>query len=355
MFDELVLKPRAGHGGVGVLIAPRATRAEIEATRAAVIADPGAWIAQRMVMLSTHPTVVEGGQVRAAPHRPAAVRVPRRGLQAARAAGRAHARGARRGCAGGELVPERRGEGHLGAALGGPSSRRAVEALVEARRASLNRRTSPSSFVTLVARVGAVHTATTSPIRSLSALTTKPIIATLPAMTARTTVMKTLLFTTSPITPLAPSGRRSRAGSGRGARASPRPDERGAGLVGRLGEFAERAVAVLDRGEQARERLRRASGGGGARAPRTRGRWRRRAARARRRRRGSAARPAWISAWVPADSRLVTWPGTAPTARPSSAAKSAVVSEPERSVAWTTTVAAPSAAMMRLRAMKHHR
>ena len=63
--------------------------------------------------------------------------------------------------------------------------------------------------------------------------------------------------------------------------------------------------------------------------------------------------PAWISACVPADSRLVTGPGTAPTARPSSAAKSAVVSEPERSVAWTTTVAAPSAAMMRLRAMKH--
>ncbi len=61
VFDELVLKPRAGHGGVGVLIAPRSTRAEIDATRAAVIADPGAWIAQRMVMLSTHPTVVEGG------------------------------------------------------------------------------------------------------------------------------------------------------------------------------------------------------------------------------------------------------------------------------------------------------
>ncbi len=62
VFDELVLKPRAGHGGVGVLIAPRAERAEVEATRAAVISDPGAWIAQRMVMLSTHPTVVEGGK-----------------------------------------------------------------------------------------------------------------------------------------------------------------------------------------------------------------------------------------------------------------------------------------------------
>jgi uncharacterized circularly permuted ATP-grasp superfamily protein len=63
VFDELVLKPRAGHGGVGVLIAPRATRAQIDATRAAVLADPGAWIAQRMVMLSTHPTVVEGGRL----------------------------------------------------------------------------------------------------------------------------------------------------------------------------------------------------------------------------------------------------------------------------------------------------
>jgi uncharacterized circularly permuted ATP-grasp superfamily protein len=63
VFDQLVLKPRAGHGGVGVLIAPRSTREEIEATREAVIADPGAWIAQRMVMLSTHPTVVEGGRL----------------------------------------------------------------------------------------------------------------------------------------------------------------------------------------------------------------------------------------------------------------------------------------------------
>jgi uncharacterized circularly permuted ATP-grasp superfamily protein len=63
VFDSLVVKPRAGHGGVGVLIAPRADRADIEATRAAVIEDPGAWIAQRMVMLSTHPTVVEGGRL----------------------------------------------------------------------------------------------------------------------------------------------------------------------------------------------------------------------------------------------------------------------------------------------------
>ena len=58
---------------------------------------------------------------------------------------------------------------------------------------------------------------------------------------------------------------------------------------------------------------------------------------------------------MPSDRRVVTGPGTAPTVRPSSAAKSAVVSEPERSVACTTTVAAPSAAMIRLRATKHQR
>lgn len=63
VFDELVLKPRAGHGGVGVLIAPHADRADIERTRAAVIAEPSEWIAQRLVMLSTHPTVVEGGRL----------------------------------------------------------------------------------------------------------------------------------------------------------------------------------------------------------------------------------------------------------------------------------------------------
>jgi uncharacterized circularly permuted ATP-grasp superfamily protein len=63
VFDELVVKPRAGHGGVGVLIAPRASADEIAATREAVIADPHNWIAQRLVMLSTHPTVVEGGRV----------------------------------------------------------------------------------------------------------------------------------------------------------------------------------------------------------------------------------------------------------------------------------------------------
>jgi uncharacterized circularly permuted ATP-grasp superfamily protein len=59
-FDELVIKPRAGSGGVGVLIAPIAERAEIEAARAAVRQDPAAFVAQEVIRLSTAPTVVGG-------------------------------------------------------------------------------------------------------------------------------------------------------------------------------------------------------------------------------------------------------------------------------------------------------
>src|SRR4051794_18310160 len=57
---ELVVKPGAGSGGHGVLIGPRATAAELDRARAAIDADPGAWIAQELVELSTHPTVVDG-------------------------------------------------------------------------------------------------------------------------------------------------------------------------------------------------------------------------------------------------------------------------------------------------------
>jgi carboxylate-amine ligase len=57
-LGELVVKPRDGHGGAGVVVGPRATRAELEEGRAAVLADPAGWIAQEPVALSTHPTVV---------------------------------------------------------------------------------------------------------------------------------------------------------------------------------------------------------------------------------------------------------------------------------------------------------
>ena len=110
VFDTLVLKPRAGHGGVGVLIAPLASRAEVEATREAVIASPGDWIAQRMVMLSTHPTVVEGGRLGPTAHRPPSVRLFGRGLQPARVARRPDPRRPLRGRTRRQFLSERRRE-----------------------------------------------------------------------------------------------------------------------------------------------------------------------------------------------------------------------------------------------------
>ncbi len=59
-LDELVVKPRDGAGGDGVVLGPRASREELAKLRADIEADPGAWIAQEPVALSTHPTVVDG-------------------------------------------------------------------------------------------------------------------------------------------------------------------------------------------------------------------------------------------------------------------------------------------------------
>ena len=59
-FDELVIKPRRGYGGIGVVICRDADAADVEAARQAVRAHPARYIAQRLVCLSTHPTVIEG-------------------------------------------------------------------------------------------------------------------------------------------------------------------------------------------------------------------------------------------------------------------------------------------------------
>jgi uncharacterized circularly permuted ATP-grasp superfamily protein len=60
-LDELVVKPRDGHGGQGVVIGPHASRAELDAVRRALLDDPHAFVAQPVVTLSEHPTVVDGG------------------------------------------------------------------------------------------------------------------------------------------------------------------------------------------------------------------------------------------------------------------------------------------------------
>jgi uncharacterized circularly permuted ATP-grasp superfamily protein len=59
-LDELVLKPVDGSGGKGIVIGPRASRAELDELRSRVLADPRAWIAQPVVQLSTVPTFVDG-------------------------------------------------------------------------------------------------------------------------------------------------------------------------------------------------------------------------------------------------------------------------------------------------------
>lgn len=62
-FGELVIKARAGSGGTDVTVCPLAERAEVEELRERVRADPGSWVAQPLVQLSTHATLVDGALV----------------------------------------------------------------------------------------------------------------------------------------------------------------------------------------------------------------------------------------------------------------------------------------------------
>jgi uncharacterized circularly permuted ATP-grasp superfamily protein len=60
-LGELVVKEVHGAGGYGMLVGPAATKAEVEAFRAALIANPSNYIAQPTLALSTCPTFVERG------------------------------------------------------------------------------------------------------------------------------------------------------------------------------------------------------------------------------------------------------------------------------------------------------
>ncbi len=60
-LDELVVKEVHGAGGYGMLIGPAATKAEIEAFRAVLKANPSGYIAQPTLSLSSSPTFVESG------------------------------------------------------------------------------------------------------------------------------------------------------------------------------------------------------------------------------------------------------------------------------------------------------
>ncbi|RZJ41393.1 MAG: circularly permuted type 2 ATP-grasp protein [Brevundimonas sp.] len=61
-LDQLVVKEVGGSGGYGMLVGPASTKAEIEAFRAKLIADPDDFIAQPTLSLSTAPTL-DGGKL----------------------------------------------------------------------------------------------------------------------------------------------------------------------------------------------------------------------------------------------------------------------------------------------------
>jgi uncharacterized circularly permuted ATP-grasp superfamily protein len=55
-LDELVLKPVDGSGGYGLVIGPDASDEVLARLRSDIVSNPRAWIAQRVVRLSTSPT-----------------------------------------------------------------------------------------------------------------------------------------------------------------------------------------------------------------------------------------------------------------------------------------------------------
>jgi uncharacterized circularly permuted ATP-grasp superfamily protein len=60
-LDELVVKEVNGSGGYGMLVGPRASKAEVELFRGKLTADPANFIAQPTLALSTCPTFVNNG------------------------------------------------------------------------------------------------------------------------------------------------------------------------------------------------------------------------------------------------------------------------------------------------------
>jgi uncharacterized circularly permuted ATP-grasp superfamily protein len=59
-LDTLVVKPVAESGGYGITVGPKASKEELEACRASLLADPANYISQPTIQLSVCPTLVEG-------------------------------------------------------------------------------------------------------------------------------------------------------------------------------------------------------------------------------------------------------------------------------------------------------
>jgi len=59
-LDQLVVKPRHGHGGTGVVIGPHAERGDLDRLAEELQRQPERYICQPTVPLSRHPTVIDG-------------------------------------------------------------------------------------------------------------------------------------------------------------------------------------------------------------------------------------------------------------------------------------------------------
>jgi uncharacterized circularly permuted ATP-grasp superfamily protein len=57
-LDRYVVKPTGASGGYGVVIGPKADENELAATRERILRDPSAFIAQPVIALSVHPTII---------------------------------------------------------------------------------------------------------------------------------------------------------------------------------------------------------------------------------------------------------------------------------------------------------
>jgi len=60
-LERYVVKPTGASGGYGVVIGPKAGEKELAETRERIINDPSAFIAQPVIALSVHPTIIHNG------------------------------------------------------------------------------------------------------------------------------------------------------------------------------------------------------------------------------------------------------------------------------------------------------
>ena len=60
LFRMLHLPPMLGYLSVGIVIGPQATADQLELCLKEIEREPRAWIAQKLVQLSSHPTFVDG-------------------------------------------------------------------------------------------------------------------------------------------------------------------------------------------------------------------------------------------------------------------------------------------------------